>query len=228
MRSCRDLTSFWPPATWSTRADPRSTGAFARSSPSSSCRYTLFPVNHDPQQPFREAFADHAYLGSGPSGDGYVIDDYAVRLIGLDTTAPDSVGGALDNQRLAWRDERLKEAPDRPTLLFMHHPPFRTGIRPLDAPGFVGMEGLAAIVERHSQILRIACGHIHRAMQVRWHNTIACTAPSTAVQFALDLRERVQLGFVLEPPGFLLHVWNDGLMVTHECRVGRFDSGRLP
>lgn len=30
------------------------------------------------------------------------------------------------------------------------------------------------------------------------------------------------LGFVLEPPGYLLHVKDDGAMVTHTCTTGKF------
>ncbi|MGP6158899.1 MAG: phosphodiesterase [Vulcanimicrobiaceae bacterium] len=180
----------------------------------------VVPGNHDRHEAFREAFADHRYLPAGAAQ--YVIDAYPVRLIGLDTTRPGETGGELDEQRLGWLDERLAEAPDRPTLVFMHHPPFKTGIRQLDAAGLRGAEQLGALVERNPQIERIACGHIHRAMQVRWHGTVVCTAPSTAHQFVLELRERRPLGFVLEPPGFLLHIWEEGSMVTHECVADNF------
>jgi 3',5'-cyclic AMP phosphodiesterase CpdA len=186
------------------------------------------PGNHDRSEAFREAFADHRYVASGGFATQFVIDAYDLRLIGLDTSRPPETGGGLDEGRLDWLDERLGEAPGRPTLIFMHHPPFKTGIRQLDAAGFHGAERLGAIVERHAQVERIACGHIHRAMQVRWHGTIACTAPSTAHQFVLELRERRPLGFVLEPAGFLLHVWEDGAMVTHECTVTSKRSYPLP
>jgi 3',5'-cyclic-AMP phosphodiesterase len=185
----------------------------------------VVPGNHDRLDFFRTAFADHRYLWGDVSQ--YTIDHYEVRLIGLDTSIPGEVGGGLDEPRLRWLDERLGEAPVRPTLVFMHHPPFKTGIRQLDAPGFRGAEQLGVIIERHAQVERVACGHIHRAMQVRWCGTVGCTAPSTAHQFALELRERRPLGFTLEPPGFLLHVWQNGAMVTHECIV-RKDDVRLP
>ncbi|MFY9780836.1 MAG: phosphodiesterase [Candidatus Baltobacteraceae bacterium] len=186
----------------------------------------VVPGNHDRSDAFREAFADHRYLPADGPAAQYVIDSYDLRLIGLDTTRPGEVGGGLDERRLSWLDEELGRAPSRPTLIFMHHPPFKTGIRQLDAAGFRGGEQFGAIVERHGQIERIVCGHIHRAMQVRWRGRFVCTAPSTAYQFALELRERRPLGFVLEPPGFLLHVWEDGAMITHECTVGTYDGPR--
>jgi 3',5'-cyclic AMP phosphodiesterase CpdA len=188
----------------------------------------VVPGNHDRRAAFREAFADHRYLPADAETIDYAIDEYGVRLIALDSTWPGESGGGLDRRRLGWLDERLTEAPGRPTLIFMHHPPFKTGIRQLDAPGFHGVDEFGAIVERHGNVERIACGHIHRAMQVRWRGTIVCTAPSTAHQFALELRERRPLGFVLEPPGFLLHVWSGGTMVTHECTVGAYDKLHAP
>jgi 3',5'-cyclic-AMP phosphodiesterase len=184
----------------------------------------VVPGNHDRRDAFRDAFADRWYLpGSGPLQ--YAIDDYPVRLVGLDTTVDGEAGGSLDEDRLAWLDATLARAPHTPTIIFMHHPPFQTGIRALDALGFHGVEAFGALVERNAQIERIVCGHIHRAMQVRWHGTIASTAPSTAFQFELELRAGHRLGIARQTPGFALHVWQDGRIVSHDCRV---DDHRSP
>jgi 3',5'-cyclic AMP phosphodiesterase CpdA len=175
------------------------------------------PGNHDEREAFREAFKDQPYLPKfGPLQ--YAIDDLPVRLIALDTVSADNAWGELDDERLDWLSARLEEAPDRPTLVFMHHPPFKTGIRAMDMP-FRGVDGLGAIVQRYPNIERIVCGHIHRPMQVRWHGTIACTAPSTAHQLVLELREKQPIGVTLQSPGYNLHVWSEGVMVTHECLV---------
>lgn len=181
----------------------------------------VIPGNHDRREAFREAFADCAYLPEqGPLH--YAIDDYPVRLVGLDTTIEDDAGGSFDAFRLAWLDETLARAPQKPTLIFMHHPPFQTGIRVLDDLGFRGSEAFGAVVERHPQVERIVCGHIHRSMQVRWHGTVASTAASTAFQFVLELRSPDRIAIAREPPGFALHIWQDGRLVTHDCRVEDF------
>jgi len=178
----------------------------------------VIPGNHDRREAMRAAFADKAYLPAyGPLQ--YTIEQYPVRLIGLDTTQDGMQGGILDDDRLAWIETMLARAPAKPTLIFMHHPPFRTGIRAIDALGFQGSEAFGDIVERNPQIERIVCGHIHRAMEVRWHGTTVCTALSTAHQFALELREKQPVGFTREPPGFALHVWRDADIVTHHCLV---------
>jgi Icc-related predicted phosphoesterase len=109
----------------------------------------------------------------------------------------------------------------RPTVIFMHHPPFQTGIRAMDALGFIGVERFGDIVERLRQIERIVAGHIHRSMQVQWKGTIASVAPSTAYQLVLAQRSQKPLGFSLEPPGFALHVWTGEAMLTHTVAVDR-------
>ena len=53
-----------------------------------------------------------------------------MRLIALDTLVRAS-HGELCEERLAWLEARLGES-DRPTVLFMHHPPFDCGIDAFD------------------------------------------------------------------------------------------------
>ena len=187
----------------------------------------LIPGNHDDRAALRAAFADHAYLPR----DGflhYVVDSYPVRLLGLDTLVPGKGSGWLCAERLAWIDARLREAPDRPTLVFMHHPPFRTGIAHMDALGLESAERFGEIVRRHAQIASITCGHLHRPIQVRWNGTIAMTAPSTAHQVALDLQPDGAPAFRMEPPACLVHVWRpDTGLLAHTTYVGEF-AGPYP
>jgi len=48
---------------------------------------------------------------------------------------PGSDGGALDADQLAWLDAQLAASPQQPTLVFMHHLPFRTRIPYMDKIG---------------------------------------------------------------------------------------------
>ena len=184
----------------------------------------VIPGNHDHRDVFLEAFADHAYLPRpGAPFAHYVIDDYPVRLVGLDTTVPGQHDGVVCDERLAWLDRTLHAAPTRPTLIFMHHPPFRTGIRWVDAIGLHGGRKMAEMVARHTQVERVACGHIHRPIQVAWGGTIASTAPSTShAQVALALTETrgFDFAYVLEPRAIQLYVRDPGYgFVSHVSYV---------
>jgi 3',5'-cyclic-AMP phosphodiesterase len=45
-----------------------------------------------------------------------------LRLIGLDTTTLDDAGGTMDSEQLGALTDVLQQDPDRPTLLYGHHP----------------------------------------------------------------------------------------------------------
>jgi Icc protein len=180
----------------------------------------VIPGNHDAREPLRHAFAADGYLPR----DGflqYTVEDWPLRIVALDTLIPGETGGELCRERLSWLDHALAAAPERPTLILMHHPPFVTGIGHMDRIGLAGIPRFAEIVARHPQVERILCGHLHRAIDRRFAGTVAGTAPSTAHQVALDLAPAAPLAFTFEPPGYQLHYWSeaDGL-VTHTALIG--------
>ena len=190
-------------------------------------RLYVIPGNHDERNELRRGFADHAYLPRNGAYLHYVVDEHPVRLIGLDTLIPGKVGGAMDAERAAWLEARLAEAPDRPTLIMMHHPPFTMGIDHLDNHAFDGADRLGAIVQCHPQVERIVCGHAHRTVALRWHGTTVSVCPSTAHQFTLDLRPQAPAIWSFEPPGFQLHHWRPGTgLLTHTVQIGDFAAFR--
>ena len=179
----------------------------------------VIPGNHDVRDPLRAAFAGGRYLPA----DGfiqYAIEDYPLRLVALDTLVAGKHHGELCADRLAWLDRILAAAPERPTLVFMHHPPFATGIAYMDKYGLEGADGLAAVIARHPQVERILCGHLHRTIDRRFAGTVAGTAPSTAHQIDLNLLPDAPLCFKFEPPGYQLHLWREGSgLVTHTAVI---------
>jgi len=182
----------------------------------------LIPGNHDDRDGMRRAFPHHTYLPR----EGfiqYVVDDGPVRMIALDTLIPGQSGGRIDAERIAWLEARLTEAPGRPTVLFMHHPPFRTGIEYMDNIGLEGADALAAAVARYPNVERVLCGHLHRTIQTRWACTVAMTIPSTAHAVGFDVRHDVPLSLTLEPPGYGLHLWRPGAgLVSHIALPGEY------
>jgi 3',5'-cyclic AMP phosphodiesterase CpdA len=168
----------------------------------------LIPGNHDRRENLRAAFPEHSYLPRDGEFLQYVIEDYPIRLVGLDTMIPGKETGQMCPARLQWLETKLREQPARPTLLFMHHPPFKTGIGRMDELGMESGGGaMAEIVVGHPQVERVLCGHVHRPVQLRWAGTVASIAPSTAYQFSLNLTAGAKLAFTMEPPGVPLLLW---------------------
>ncbi len=180
--------------------------------------------NHDHRQNFRQVFAPLAYVpATGPIQ--YVIEGYPVRLIVLDTLVEGASHGEIDRPRLRWLATQLDQAPEQPTVIFMHHPPFLMGIPGMDRSKCRGSEALATLISRYPAVQRVACGHVHRPIQVGWAGTIGSVAPSVAHQVALQLTTTGKNAFVMEPPAFHLHLWQPtGGLVTHTQYIGEFDA----
>lgn len=181
------------------------------------------PGNHDDRQAFYGAFADKSWCPLPAPALNWVNDDFPVRLIGLDSTIPGKPGGRLDSQTLQWLDEILAQAPDRPAMVMLHHPPFISGIGHMDRQRLENPDDLQKIIRRHPQVVRLLCGHVHRYMVSSLGNTLVCTAPGTSHQVAPDFSADGAACFVLEPAGFLVHRWQPlQPLVTHYLPVGSY------
>lgn len=122
--------------------------------------------NHDNRAAYFAAFPEAAQ-----DGDGFAqaaLDIGPCRVLLLDTLDESGAhplhAGYLCDTRLDWLSARLAEAPDRPTLVAMHHPPVRTGFDGMDRIRLVNDTALMALLNDHPQVRQLVCGHVHRAI----------------------------------------------------------------
>ena len=86
----------------------------------------------------------------------------------------------------------------------------------MDAAGLHGGRLMEDVVRRHRQVVRVACGHIHRPIHVAWGGTIASTSPSTGLQLLPNLTGRDGFEITMEPRAVQLHVWDDSYgLISH-------------
>ena len=188
--------------------------------------FAAIPGNHDDRELMRAALPDGYARATGPLHATRVVGDVDVVLI--NSIMPGRDYGMLEADSLAWLDDVLAAAPTRPALLFMHHPPFRTGIEHMDVQNLRNAGDLAATLRRHRRARLVAAGHVHRAALTSFAGAAAtiCPAPNHAV--ALDLDARLPPSFTIEPPAFHLHVWlpgkEFGTFVTHWVPIGDFEG----
>jgi len=184
------------------------------------------PGNHDSRELMRAAFPQGYAFPSGPLNQH--VEIAGLDLLLLDSSVPGKPHGELDQPTLQWLDATLASAPDRPALLFLHHPPFKTGIWHMDAQNLLNAGELAPVVRRHPRVQLIATGHVHRAMLTMFAGvpTTICPVPNHAVD--LDLKQLREPSFKVEPPAFHLHSWfpgeGFGSIVTHHVPIGDFDG----
>jgi 3',5'-cyclic AMP phosphodiesterase CpdA len=185
------------------------------------------PGNHDSREMMRAAFPSAAYaLSSGPLDQR--IEVGGLDLVLLDSSVHGKPEGELEAPTLQWLDATLASSPDKPALLFLHHPPFKAGIWHMDRQNLQNAGALAEIVRRYPRVQLIATGHVHRATLTMFAGvpTTICPAPNHAVD--LDLAELREPSYKVEPPAFHLHTWfpgeGFGRLVTHHVPIGTFDG----
>jgi Icc protein len=174
----------------------------------------VVPGNHDDRAAFVEVFRPHLIDGGFVQE---VLDVGELRVVAVDTLDEGRDGGSLSEERLAALGDVLDDAPGRPTVVCMHHPPFATGIEWMDEAGLEGVTNFERLIASHPQVGLIACGHIHRSISSNLGQTRVAVAPSTAFEVHLDLGH--DRGVVAGPPAYALHRFDRGQWVTHVARV---------
>jgi 3',5'-cyclic-AMP phosphodiesterase len=175
--------------------------------------------NHDARDLFGEIFPDVPRPGGFVQ---YAIESGEVRILVLDTLEVGRHGGGFCEVRAEWLRARLAEAPGRPTLIVLHHPPIESGLSWMtEDPEAEWVRRLRAVVERQDNVVAMLSGHLHRPIATQWAGTTLIVCPSTAPQVALDLAEidserpddRPMI--VAEPPYYALHKWTGQGLVSH-------------
>src|SRR6185295_13055593 len=121
------------------------------------------PGNHDARELMRAAFPSAAYAFTAGALN-QKIEVGELDLILLDSSVPGKPHGTLDAATLQWLEQTLASSADRPALLFLHHPPFETGISHMDRQNLLNADQLASIVKLHPRARLVSAGHVHRAV----------------------------------------------------------------
>lgn len=175
----------------------------------------IVPGNRDWTEPFRTALAP--WCGDGANGFLNLTGEMgALRLIGLDSRKPGTQQGQFSAQSKAWLEARLAEEPDRSTVIFLHHPPFKTKLRNGSIGHQVeGVEDLEAIVAKNKQVVQVLCGHLHRLYAVPFAGVIATSAPAVAYQGIVEHKHEAEDHDFR--PALALHYFQDGQLISRLC-----------
>ena len=172
------------------------------------------PGNHDDYSEFINAFSSTLPDEIPKNHCSYVIDNFPVRLIALDTSLPGQHDALFSKDHELWLSQVLAQEKDKRTLIFTHFPPFETGINFMDISGLKSADRLEKIIRNNPQVKLVVAGHVHRPIQTSFASTMISVCPSTGNQLKLDLNPK-NGSAVDEPPGFQLHIWKNDRFVTH-------------
>lgn len=175
----------------------------------------VIPGNHENREFMRQVFGDRVSVAGDRNVFAETVGGW--RLIGLDSQLVGEVRGQLGEAQRVWLAQELAAEPQRPTLLFLHHPPLAIGTGWLDEIGLEDAEPLLHQLQRSPQVKCVGAGHIHHETTVCQRGTLQLTAPSTCVQF---LPETDRLIPDIVPPGFrVFDLEPDGSFRTRVVRV---------
>lgn len=150
--------------------------------------------------------------------EAYYQDEQA-QVILLNSNIPNAVPGNLDKSEQDFLKKRLEAAPNIPTIIALHHPVMPVGSAWMDPIALQNPEDFLKIIEPHSQVKAVFCGHIHCETAIQHDSGIVYySTPSAAFQFNPSSKE-----FQLDPdklPGYRLIEINDkGEVHTEVIRV---------
>jgi 3',5'-cyclic-AMP phosphodiesterase len=178
------------------------------------------PGNHDRRANFRRVLlGDPGGDGDRPVNQVHHLDQ--VTVLTCDSTVPGEDGGYLADETVAWLDEALAIAPDRPALVAMHHPPVTLGIPFVDGIRQAGGDRLQEVVGRHRQVVAVLCGHAHTAASTWFAGRQLLVAPGVASTVLLP--DERPAGDILDetlPPAVAFHLLDQGRLTTHFRVVG--------
>ncbi len=124
--------------------------------------------------------------------------------------------GEFSDWDLEFLRKSLKDHPDLPTVLALHHHPFPVGAQWIDDLMLRDAQNFLDILETHEQVKMVIFGHIHHVFEKEYKGIHFLSAPSTAYQF----RIAEEFGFEELAPGYRVFDFQaDGSFVSAVKRI---------
>ncbi len=175
------------------------------------CPSFVVPGNHDNPSVMAEVFhrtssislEEAAHLTGGIWTD--VLQTKLLNAVFLDTHLENEGAGAVSRQAMELLLNVLGE--NSHTLVFMHHPPFESGIAAMDVIGLNNSAELLAMLQRaENKPAGIFCGHLHRSISGIWNGIPVWCLRSTSHQVDMFDPNSEQIACCSEAPEYGLAV----------------------
>ena len=173
--------------------------------------------NKDNRKHMREAFSSYGYLSPDSGFINYVIDDFPVRLIMLDTMHSSSNKGDFCKERLQSLGEMTEPQSVRPVAVFTHHPPCEINVGPelIHFENHDAMLELRDNLQRSGNVISIFSGHAHRST-AGWVGDIPVTVISAV---STTLRRGEYPLHMKTCPTYYIHRFNESCGFITETRI---------
>jgi len=169
----------------------------------------LVPGNHDQPDEMRRRLSRAPFRYGGTHRAG----PWAIVLLESWFAQARDGEGRLGVTQLEALELTLERHRNDYVFIFLHHPPIRLDSAGLDALGLLDGEDLLRVTGRHRQVLGIAAGHVHQALDLfRGGGLRLMCTPATCMQFK-PRSDRIVVDD--RPPGYrLIELHADGGIAT--------------
>jgi len=181
-------------------------------------RMHIIPGNHDNRLELGAVFASRITLEDERIVFTEQLD--AWRLIGIDSQEPGKVAGRVGAKQLRWLDGQLRDHATSPTIVFVHHPPISVETSWFDEIGLRDAKDLRRVIERHTHVKLLCCGHVHFEFEGRIGSARVVTTPAASFQFASRTPSQQ---YDLLPPGYRVIELDGAEFRTKVVRLAKLD-----
>ncbi|MDI6100302.1 metallophosphoesterase [Actinoplanes sp. NEAU-A12] len=166
------------------------------------------PGNHDRRGPWREVLLRET---AAETPVNRAADIGGISILMCDSTIPGADDGLLAPETLDWIEATLT---GRPAVLAFHHPPVDVHHPLPDSYPLGGRPALAALLDRHPQVIALITGHAHTAAAATFAGRPVIVGPAVTwtLRMPWEGREIADLG---QPPGVAFHLVHERSIVTH-------------
>ncbi|MDS1269112.1 metallophosphoesterase [Lipingzhangella sp. LS1_29] len=169
------------------------------------------PGNHDDRANYRRHL--HGLTASDTPVNA-VHRHGGVVFVLLDSVIPGSNAGELSAATHTWLDHTLADNADEPVFLCLHHHPVPLHMPFVDQWPLHGAEKLAALLERHPNVVAVVCGHAHTPAVTTFANRPLLVAPGLASTVRLAWEEGHPQDYD-HPALIAFHTYEHGRITTH-------------
>ncbi|KAB7613442.1 phosphodiesterase [Amylibacter sp. SFDW26] len=179
--------------------------------------------NHDRRDAFMQVFPDAVLDGNGFVQSKRNIGGWHfITLDSLDGPPyPDKQhSGRLCDDRLTWLSDALRQASDKPVVLFIHHPLGDVGFPGMDDIKLTNADDVLALINHHQMPVHVVAGHVHRTISGMWSGVPYTIFKSPCHQQPLDFTIANSSLAVDEPGAYGLLIFDEGNLIIHSEDFG--------
>lgn len=135
--------------------------------------------NHDSQPAMAEVLEKYDHIFP----DKQILLGEHWQILMLNTQVVGQAYGELSATQLEWLEQKLKQYPQRFSLIAQHHNILPTNAKWLDQHSLKNADMLADILSQFENVRGIVHGHIHQQVDAVWEGIPILATPSTCIQF---------------------------------------------